>query len=293
MKLVIMSAVLLTAGAGVTGTLWVAGSRPAPESRPFAARADAVAANGSVEGARPEVAIRPEVSGSIAAIPFRENDMVRAGDVLVELRNDLQKCQVDLARAEANEARADQQQCKAEAERSTRLGTGAVSRERLDADRFRLHKAQAKLDAAEARLRVAQAELARTRVLATTSGRVLRVYAEPGEQGGPATPQPVLLLADDSRRRVRAFVDEIDAHRVAVGQRADITCDGLSDIVFGGRVVQVLPRMGRRPLSTDAPDEYKDIYSREVLIDLDAGRELALNLRVKVLIHTDSREGTR
>lgn len=292
MKLLVIAAGIFATGASLTGAVWLVG-RPDPERRPFAPIADLVAANGIVEGARPEVAIRPEVVGSIAAIPFRENELVKAGELIVELKNDVQKCQVELARAEWNEARADYQQCKAESERTTKLGAAVMSRERLEGDQFRLQKSHARLAATEARLHLAQAELARTRVLAPTSGRILRVHAEPGEQAGPATSQPVLLLADDSRRRIRAFVDEIDAHRVAGAQRVAVTCDGLTDVRFSGRVAQILPRMGRRPLLTDSPEEYKDVYSREVLIDLDGGQELALNLRVKVLISIDVREDSR
>jgi multidrug resistance efflux pump len=134
------------------------------------------------------------------------------------------------------------------------------------------------------RLRVAQAELAKTRLTAPSGGRVLRVYAEPGQLAGPNSAQPILLFADLSKRRVRAFIEELDVSRVAVGQRALVTIDGMPDREFNGTVAMVLPRMGKRTLQTDAPEEYKDLYFREVLIDLDSSAELMLNLRVKTRI---------
>ena len=52
---------------------------------------------------------------------------------------------------------------------------------------------------------------------------MLRVDAEPGELTGPEAPQPVIILADTRRFRVRAFVEEYDAPRLAVGLPARVT----------------------------------------------------------------------
>jgi multidrug efflux pump subunit AcrA (membrane-fusion protein) len=109
-----MKALVLTAVAvaSLVSLAWLALSGQAssadPPRAPAAAYAPArVAANGVVEGARPEVALRPEVAGVISAIPFRENRRVARGTVLVELRDDTQKHQVALAEAELAVARAD------------------------------------------------------------------------------------------------------------------------------------------------------------------------------------------
>src|SRR4051794_7895129 len=59
-----------------------------------------VAADGVVEGARPEVPLRPEVAGTLAAIPARENQDVPRGTLLAELTNDSRKHQVALSVAE-------------------------------------------------------------------------------------------------------------------------------------------------------------------------------------------------
>lgn len=148
--------------------------------------------------------------------------------------------------------------------------------------------AEARIRAAEARLALAKAELARTRLLAPSDGTVLQRFAEPGDMAGPASLHPILVLANLSRLRVRAFVEELDANRVQVGQPATITADGIPDKKFTGVVAQVLPRMGKRGIETNAPGEYRDIYHREVLIDLDPGQSLPVSLRVRVRIETRS-----
>src|SRR5262249_29124085 len=104
--------------------------------------------------------------------------------------------------------------------------------------------AKAKVATAEARLRLAEADLAKTRLKAPTSRRILQVYAEPGELSGPTTAQPILVLADLSRLRVRAFVEELDVSRVKAGQVAVVTADGYQGREFMGKVAVVVPRMG-------------------------------------------------
>jgi multidrug resistance efflux pump len=306
----------------------------APSQRP-----DHVAANGVVEGARPEVAVRPEIIGTIADIPFRENGEVKKGEVLVELANATQRQQVALAEAQLVVARAELERLKngERAEKRMALKANASARRAVyqqlqkDWDRTRrvqrqhvasqeqadlaychVQRAKAELDqakgehalveaparedevaaaqgrvlAAEARLRLARAELAKTQLRAPTGGQVLRVYAEPGELAGPpgTSAQPILLFADLSRRRVRAFIEELDASRVKVGQSAVVTCDGRPGQEFRGTVREVLPRMGKRSLKTDAPEEYKDVFFREVLVELAKGADLLLNLQVRVQI---------
>jgi multidrug resistance efflux pump len=105
---------------------------------------------------------------------------------------------------------------------------------------------------------------------------------------GPTSAQPILILADLSRRRTRAFVEELDIAKVKVGQRALVTADGYPGKEFPGYVSVVVSRMGKRAAQSDAPGEYKDVYYREVLIDLDQGDELPLNLRVQVRIEVES-----
>jgi multidrug resistance efflux pump len=297
---------------------------------------DYVAANGVVEGAQPEIAIRPEVQGTIMAINYRENAKVKKDDLLLELQNETQKQQAALSKAEVNIAQAilDRlingerperrkavasiekakqalfDQAKADYERSKRLSAGQVSKEQLDGDYFKMIRAQAeyesakadrelveapaqvdevnaakgRVEAAQARLRLAEAELAKTRLLAPCDGSILQVYCEPGELAGPNSVQPVLILADLSKRRVRAFIEEFDASRVKQWQKTTITSDALLDKEMSGKVAMVVPRMGKRSPQTDSPGEYKDLYFREVLIDLDSADDLPPNLRVRVMI---------
>ena len=262
MKKVILVGVVLGVLAGAGGLLALRGNAGVRGAdTPAVATADVVAANGTVEGRRPEVAVRPEVPGILKTLCVREGDAVAQGQVVAELSNESQKAQLALARGEL-----------------------AVARQQLK-----------KLEAGErtqvvARARAAEAELAKTRLTALAAGRVLQVFAEPGETASPTSAQPVLILADLSQRRVRAFVEELDVDRVGVGCRATVTADGLPGQTFTGQVALVLPRMGKRAPQSDAPNEMKDMYYREVLIDLDGAHDLPTNLRVQVRIEASAQE---
>lgn len=295
-----------------------------------------VAANGATEGARPEVPVRPEVTGTITVIHAREGHDVPAGGLLVELDSDTQQAQVSLAEADLASAQAAldrlrngerqekrdalaavmrskqalYEQAKAIHDRSQRAGNNNVSREQIERESYQMLSAQAdwkaaqlefavvdaparadeergaeaRVRSAEAQVRKARAELEKTRLRAPFACRVLRVHAEVGQLVGPQSQQPLLAIADVSKYRVRAFVEELNVFKIKVGQKALVTADGLPGREFTGRVFDVLPGMGRRAVQSEAPGEYKDVYYREALIELDAGSELPLNLRVRTWI---------
>jgi multidrug resistance efflux pump len=344
MKAILLIMVPLAAAAGIGGgwALWHHTDRSdAGEPSAPAANPDWIAANGTIEGARPNVAIRSEITGTLATLNGREDQEVAQGQVLAELVNETHKHQVALAVADVAIARAQldrlrngeraekrrsaaatedskramYQQAQADWERVHKLtGKQSVSREQTDSSYYRMQRAgaeyeQAKAEhalvdaparadelaaaegrvaAAEAKLQLARAELAKTRLLAPCPGRILQVYAEPGEIVCPTSAKPILLLANLSKRRVRAFVEELDAARVRAGQRAVSVIDGFLDVELSGKVGTVLPYMGRRTPQADTPGEYKDLYFREVLIDLDSSNDLPVNLRVRTRIQINS-----
>jgi multidrug resistance efflux pump len=305
-----------------------------------------ISAEGVVEGAKPELALRPEVPGTIARLLVRENQPVYRGDLLAELVNDTQKGKLLLARAELDIARADRDRvrngerkekreavaalveaCKAtleqtsrEMQRARRISSSrAGSQEDLDqkvAAHLRakanlnnalaekalvnaearvedMQAADARVAVARAKVQLAEADLAKTRLTAPSDGIVLQTFAEQGEVTGPTSTQPVLLLGNMTRRRVRAFVEELDVARVRLGQEAVVTAEGFPGKEFAGKIAVIVPRMGKRAPQSDQPSEYKDLYFQEILIDLEPGTSLPANLRVRTKIVVSPEEGTR
>jgi HlyD family secretion protein len=299
----------------------VEGARPQAELRPEVAgivKTVLVRENQDVLQGALLAELRNETQTEEVALAAAEADVARAQ--LARLRNG-ERSEKRKAMAAIEEGkRATYQQTKADWERTHRLAESrSASREQGDRDYYAMLKAKAEWDeavaehslveaparadeveaalarvaAAESRLRLAKAELAKTRLLAPVSGRILRVYVEPGEVSGPSAPQALILMADLSRRRVRAFIEELDSARVKVGQHAVVTADALPGQEITGLVGARLPMMGQRAPQSDAAREYRDLYFREVLINLDDGEELPLGLRVQTRIFVDSSRPSR
>jgi multidrug resistance efflux pump len=143
----------------------------------------------------------------------------------------------------------------------------------------------ARVAEARARWKLAQVQLDRTRLRSPLAGQVLKVGVEVGELAGPATAEPAVIVADTSRCRVRAFVEEMDARDVRVGMIARITAEGPHQQELRGRVARISPHMEEKSLWSDHATERLDSKTREVWIDLD-DRTPVVGLRVDVVIET-------
>ncbi len=153
-----------------------------------------------------------------------------------------------------------------------------------------LQMAVARVEAARARLELAQIQLERTQLKSPLRGQVLEINLDAGELTGPDATGPAAIVADTSRTRVRAFVEELDAARVHVGMSAVVMADGLPGREFTGRVEQISPHMTRKQLWTDQPTERFDTKVRQIWIELEDAPELVMGLRVDVLITAEAAE---
>src|SRR5262249_3453147 len=97
----------------------------------------------------------------------------------------------------------------------------------------------------------------------------------------------IFVMADTSRLRVRADVDESDVAKLAVGERVWVHADAYGDRRFGGGVTRGGQSLGRKNIRTDEPTEKRDTKILETLVDLDPDVQLPLGLRVDVFIRTN------
>jgi len=294
-------------------------------------------APGRVEGATPEIELRPRLSGLIKEALVREGQFVEQGAVLLCQDDEQHRYEVELAAADLALANAELERlvngarpeeiaeaaalwrAKSAELESARLSldrfeellkTNAISRQTADdqralvaaftgqaeAAKARLDRleapareedvriAQARAQAAAARLALAKVQLDRTVLRAPIRGQILEVDVEAGELAGPDSPRPAVILADTTRFRVRAFVEEIDAPRVQIGMACKVTVDGLPDRRLNGRVAEITPRMSHKELWSDRPGERLDTKTREAWIDLEPASDLVVGLRVDVTI---------
>ncbi len=176
--------------------------------------------------ARQSVTLRPEVSGRVSRIAFKDGSAVKQGQLLVQLDDALQ-------RAELSQARAQWSMAQANAKRNEELvAQNFVAQRVLDESRANLQVAQAQLD-------LAQARLARMAIVAPFSGTVGIASVNLGEyiKDGAA----VVNLEDTSALMVDFRLSERYQTRVAVGQSVQVQVDALPGQTFEARVIALDP----------------------------------------------------
>lgn len=235
-----------------------------------------------------EVTVGTEVLGTIVQMPAREKAAVRKGALLVQLRDDEVRAALREARSRLLEAEV--------ALRLERARSGLdrtlplLARQQAltpEARRDLLAAAEARRDAARAGAERLEAEAARYRILAPIDGVIIGRHADPGETVSPAA--PLLTIADLSRLRVEAEVDEFDIPRIAPDAEATITAEGYPGPGWRGRVEEiadaVVPRQ-TRPEDPGRPADTRVLFVRIALLEKTP---LKLGQRVEVAI---TREGT-
>lgn len=146
-----------------------------------------------------------------------------------------------------------------------------------------LAKADAEVQAADEKIRLASAKLDKCVIRAPAQGVVLRRHLNAGEVVSVLNPRPVLSLADISRLRVRAEVDERDVGRIYRGQPVYVLSEAVPSGKLSGRVSWIGTLMGRKKVLTGNPAEKSDRDVLEVLVELDEKADWAIiGLRVTV-----------
>jgi membrane fusion protein, multidrug efflux system len=152
-------------------TVAVVASRDITEWEEFTGRLEAVNA----------VAVRPRVSGYVAAVRFTEGALVRRGDLLFQIDPRPFQAEVDRLRAELERARSTVQRAGTELERAERLATeNAISREERERRASFVGESDANAAAVAAALRAAELNLEFTRVTAPIDGRISRAIVTEG-----------------------------------------------------------------------------------------------------------------
>lgn len=198
--------------------------------------------------------------GVVERIAVKAGDRVAQGDLLLTLWSE--DIRADLARARAQQALGKTQReerCseatyyEREASRlATLLAKNLTSRtlaeqaqNLADTRRYicRASRHQERVD--EALVAQVEARLAERRLLAPFAGVVAEVNSKLGEYMTPSPPgvamPPVIDLIDDNCLYVSAPIDEVDAARLRVGQRARVLLDAMPGRDLAATVTRIAP----------------------------------------------------
>lgn len=181
-----------------------------------------------------QVGVTPQVSGSILQLNVRDNQLVKAGDVLFRIDDTpykiaLLNARAQLAKAKAEVARAQAVQKKAASDASRRrhLSQNFISAEDLENANTALNTATTNLEAAKAVVGVAQAtldhaqwQLTQTEIKAPVDGWVTNLSTRVGDYA--AVGHPVFALVDSRSFYVVGYFEETKLRNIRPGDSAQI-----------------------------------------------------------------------
>ncbi len=191
------------------------------------ALADEAEAVGSLRS-RQAVVLRPEVSGRIAQLHFRDGERVRKGQLLVQFDDQLPRAQLQQSRAELSIAQANHRR------NEELVAKGFISQRSLD-------ESAAALEVARAKLALAEATVARLKLVAPFDGvagiRGVNVgdYLKDGAD--------IVNIEDLDALYVDFRLPERLQSKVRVGLAARVTFDALPGAVHRATVQAISPQL--------------------------------------------------
>lgn len=189
--------------------------------------------------ANESVVLRPEVSGRISAILFREGEVVSADQPLVQLDSASYEAELAQAQAQANLSRVEYQRAADLLER--RVGSQTDRDTRL-----------AQLRVNEAQVELARTQLAKTTIRAPFDATVGLRHVSPGDFVSAG--QDLVEVVDSHEMKLDFTLPERNLSQIQVGQRIEIKVDALPDQIFQGEIYAISPssRSGSHNLSIRA-----------------------------------------
>jgi RND family efflux transporter MFP subunit len=181
-----------------------------------------------------QVGITPQVSGSILQLNVRDNQLVKAGDVLFTIddtpyRIALLNAQAQLAKTRAELAKAKVAQSKAASDAARRrdLSRNVISAEDLESAGTASSTANAVLEAAKAVTGVAQAslehaqwQLSQTVIKAPVDGWVTNLSTRVGDYASVG--RPLFALVDSHSFYVIGYFEETKLRHIRAGDSAEV-----------------------------------------------------------------------
>lgn len=269
----------------------------------------AVTASGKIE-AKSQVDVSSEVTARILHITVKEGDLVTKGQLLVELDQVQFKGAVDRAtaaltsvEAQLLQARTNRDQAKRALDRNRELKRVnptliadevlEQSQQAYDVSEALLKSSQAQVQQTQASLKEAQDNLARTRLYAPISGRVVRLAVEEGEvaQTGAFSRDVGLLMRIANLSVIQAVVkvDETDVIRLELGDSVSVAIDAFPDTAFVGRVTKIANSAATTAAGAAAADRAVDFEVEVTLTNPPADVRPDLSMTARII--TDVRKG--
>ncbi len=221
-----------------------------------------------------EVKISSEVSGEIIALPVKEGQVVKKGDLLVKINPDLytsgyNRTVAGLSQTKAGLSQADAtfKEAKANYERNkTLFEKGIISKSEWDRAVSSFETAQASkqsayynVQSASATVNEAKDNLGRTTIYAPADGTISMLNVELGERvlgTQQMTGTEILRVANLNNMEVEVDVNENDIVKISVGDEAKVEVDAYLKKEFKG-IVTSISNSASTALTSDQVTNFK------------------------------------
>jgi membrane fusion protein (multidrug efflux system) len=193
------------------------------------------------------VQLRPEVTGRVAVIGFRDGALVKQGQLLVGLDASLNEAEVAQARAELDLARANLKRTADLASKNFVSGSAQDT-------------AQSNVTVLEARLQLAEARLAKMRIAAPFDGVVGIRSVSVGDVVRDGT--DLVNIEDIRRLKVDFRLPERSFTKLKPGLPVYVTTDALAGSTFRGQIEAINPRLDAAGRSLEVRAELPNVDGR-------------------------------
>ena len=218
--------------------------------------------------------VAADVNGYVVGVPVKDNQLVKKGDVLLEIDPEHYEIMVKQAQSLVASRKATWEMRKVNAHRRADMDNLVISRENRDDASNIADSALADYQHALAQLDAAQLNLKRTKVLATVDGYVTNLNVHRGDYARVGDPK--MAVIDQDSFWVYGFFEETKLPHIRVGDKADLQM--MSGEVLKGHVESI----SRGIYDRDNPE------SRELVADVNPTFNwVRLAQRVPVRIHID------
>ena len=204
------------------------------------------------------VAVKPKLPGTIERMLVDIGDAVTMGQTIatidrreIDAQADAAVAAVAVGKAALEAAEAALANAVLEHDRAKNLyDRGALPRQRLDGAQTANRSAAAQRDLATANLAQAEAALRRAREVqrnATITSPVTGYVVERNYDAG-AIPgdKPVVVVADMRQMKLEAGVSELEAGRLRIGLKAEVSVQAKPGVAFAGQLAAIAPEVDAR-----------------------------------------------
>lgn len=274
---------------------------------------DKVVATARIEPEAKIAKLSSEVSGLIKKVYVKTGDVVKKGDILIELSSELESqqvaqnqsfTQVKISNKAEIEANIHLKQTKfANAKQKyerlkTAFGKGAETQQNLDNAELDYKSIQKNIEKLQKqiltnasemmenqiKINIANIQLQRRFIKAPSNGIILSINLSEGN--AVLAYSDLIEFAPESPVNAVCEVDELFANDIKVGQTAYIRAVGRTEKLAEGSVILTSPYLKKKSLFSDASNDLDDRRVREVRIRLTNPKDLLFGMRVEGVIAT-------